>query len=52
MAGLFYAVAAILVALWVYSVLFAHVGGPAVHVLLIGAIVIAIYQWLSGRRPV
>lgn len=52
MAGLYYAVAAILVGLWLYSFFVARMTGPVIHVLLVGAVVIAVYQWLDRRRSV
>ena len=42
-------IAAILIALWLLGFI-GHVGGSAVHVLLIIAIVVVIYHFLRGRR--
>lgn len=52
MIGLLYTIAVILVLLWLIGFLFAHVGGPLIHLLLVIAVVVVIYNLLTGRRVV
>ena len=50
MVGILYTIVAVLVALWLVGFLFAHVGGPFIHLLLVIAAVVVIYNLLTGRR--
>ncbi|MGY2735525.1 lmo0937 family membrane protein [Sphingomonas sp. UYP23] len=44
-------IAAILVVLWILG--FAvHIGGGLIHLLLVAAVIVVIYNLLSGRRAV
>jgi hypothetical protein len=52
MVGLLWTVVSILVALWLIGFLFAHVGGPLIHLLLVLAVVVVVYQLVTGRRAV
>lgn len=52
MGSLVYAIVTILVALWLVGFVFAHVGGPLIHVLLVVALVLVIFNLISGRRVV
>jgi len=45
-----WAIVAILVILWAAGFLIAHVGGALIHVLLVIAAIVLIYQVISGRR--
>ena len=45
-----YTLAAILVVLWLLGFLAFHVGGGLIHLLLVIAVVVIIYQLVTGRR--
>ena len=47
---MFYAIAVALFCAWLWGFLFAHFGGSLIHVLLLWAIVIALYQLLRPNR--
>ena len=47
--GLFWAIAIVLLILWLAGLL-THIGGPVVHVLLVIALVLIIYRLAKGRR--
>ncbi|MFO7675664.1 MAG: lmo0937 family membrane protein [bacterium] len=47
--GLFWAVAIVLLVLWLAGLL-AGVGGPLVHILLVIALVLIIYRLAKGRK--
>lgn len=46
-----YTIVAILVVLWLIGLL-AHIGGGIIHVLLVIAIVVFIYNLITGRKSV
>jgi hypothetical protein len=52
MAGLLWTVASILIVLWLVGFLFAHVGGPLIHLLLVLAVIAVVYQLATGRSAV
>jgi hypothetical protein len=52
MIGLLYAIAMIFFVLWVVGFLFAHVGGGLIHILLVLAVIVVVYNLLTGRRAV
>jgi hypothetical protein len=47
-----YTIALILLILWVLGVATAYTAGGLLHILLVAAIVIVIYQLVTGRRGV
>ena len=47
---MFYTIAAILLALWVLGLVTSFTAGGLVHALLVIAIVMIIYQVITGRR--
>jgi hypothetical protein len=49
MAGLLWTIIVILVVLWVIGFLFVHVGGGLIHILLVIALVLLVWNLLSGR---
>ncbi len=49
MAGLLWAIIVILVVLWLIGFVFVHVGGGLIHILLVIAIIILIWNLLTGR---
>lgn len=52
MASLLWAVVVILVVLWLLGFLAVEVGGSLIHLLLVIAVIILIFQLLSGRRSI
>jgi cytosine/uracil/thiamine/allantoin permease len=51
-ASLLWAVVVILVVLWLLGFLAVEVGGSLIHLLLVIAVIILIFQLLSGRRSI
>lgn len=49
MAGLLWTIIVILVVLWLIGFLFVHVGGGLIHILLVVALVLLVWNLLSGR---
>ena len=52
MGTLLYIIGAVLVIGWLVSFLLLHVASPIIHVLLIVAVIVFLYQFLTGRRSV
>ena len=52
MAGILYTIAVILIILWLIGFLVAHVVSPVIHLLLLAAVIVLAYQFLTGRRRV
>lgn len=51
MGNLLYLIGAVLVALWLIGLLM-HVGGGLIHIILVIAVVVFVFQFLTGRRSV
>ena len=51
MGGILYTIGAILVVLWLIGFFFAHLGG-LIHILLVIAVIVFLYQFLTGRKSV
>ena len=51
MGGLLYTIISILFVLWLVGFLM-HIGGGLIHVLLVAALIIFIFQLVTGRRAV
>jgi len=51
MGGLLYTIISILFVLWLIGFLM-HIGGGLIHVLLVAAVIIFIFQLVTGRRAV
>ncbi|BDI33262.1 hypothetical protein CCAX7_53130 [Capsulimonas corticalis] len=49
--GLIYTIASILVAIWLISFLL-HVGGSLIHLILVIAVIMFVYNLITGRRTV
>ncbi len=49
--SILWAIIVILVVLWLIGFL-VHVGGSLIHLLLVVALIVLIYQFLTGRRSV
>jgi Family of unknown function (DUF5670) len=49
MLGILWTIAVILVVLWVLGLIF-HIAGGLIHIVLVVAIVIAIYNFVMGNR--
>jgi len=47
-----WALVVILVVLWLAGFLLAHVASPLIHLLLVIAAIVLIYQLITGRRAV
>jgi hypothetical protein len=45
-----YAVAVVLIVLWLLGFLAFHVGGGLIHILLVIAAIAVVYQLVTGRR--
>jgi len=52
MVGLLWALVIILIVLWFFGFILAHVAGSFIHVLLIVALILIVWNLLSGRRAV
>ena len=52
MGNLLYIIGAVLVVMWIVGFLVAHVASPIIHVLLVIAVIVFLYQFLTGRRSV
>lgn len=50
MASILWIVVAVLVVLWLFGFLVAHVGGDLIHILLVLAVIAIIYNLVVGRR--
>lgn len=51
MGNLLYIIGAVLVALWLIG-LVAHIGGGLIHIILVIAVIVFLFQFLTGRRSV
>lgn len=47
-----YMIAVILLVLWLLGFFVAHVGGGLIHLLLVIAVVVVVFQLITGRRAV
>ena len=45
-----YTLAVILVIAWLVSFLVLHISGGLIHLLLVAAVVVVVYQLITGRR--
>lgn len=50
MAGLLWTIIVILVILWIIGFLIVHVGGGLIHILLVIALILLVWNLLTGRR--
>ena len=51
MGSILYLIGAVLVALWLIGFLM-HIGGGLIHIILVIAVVVFLFQFLTGRRSV
>lgn len=51
MGNLLYIIGAVLVALWLIG-LVSHIGGGLIHIILVIAVIVFVFQFLTGRRSV
>ncbi len=51
MGSLLYIIGAVLVALWLIGFLL-HIGGGLIHIILVIAVIVFLYQFLTGRRSI
>jgi hypothetical protein len=47
-----YTIAVILVVLWLLGFLVVHVGGGLIHILLVAAVILVLWNLIAGRRAV
>ncbi len=52
MGNLLYIIVAVLVVLWLAGWLLAHITSPLIHLVLVVAVIILIYQLVTGKRSV
>ncbi len=52
MGGILYGIVALLVILWVVGFLVMHVSSGLIHLLLVVAVIVFVYQLVTGRRSV
>jgi len=45
-------IAVILLVLWALGMITSHSAGGLVHLLLVVAVIVVVFQFLSGRRPI
>ena len=51
MGSLLYIIGAVLVAMWLIGFLL-HVGGGLIHIISVIAVIVFLYQFLTGRRSI
>jgi hypothetical protein len=51
MGSILYLIGAVVVALWLIGFM-AHIGGGAIHILLVVAVIVFLVQFISGRSAV
>jgi hypothetical protein len=51
MGSILYLIGAVLVALWLIGFLM-HIGGGLIHLILVLAVIVFLFQFLTGRRTV
>ena len=51
MGSILYLIGAVLVALWLIGFLM-HIGGGLIHIILVIAVIVFLFQFLTGRRSV
>ncbi len=51
MIGILWTIAVILFVFWILGLLF-HIGGALINIILVVVVVIAIYNFISGRKSV
>jgi hypothetical protein len=52
MVSILWAVAVLMVVLWLLGFLVVHIGGPLIHLLLVLAVIAVVYNLVTGRRVV
>ncbi len=51
MGNLLYIIGAVLVALWLIGFLM-HIGGGLIHIILVIAVIVFLFQFITGRRSI
>ncbi len=51
MGSILYIIGAVLVALWLIGFLM-HLGGGLIHIILVIAVIVFLYQFITGRRSI
>ncbi len=52
MGSLLYIIGAVLVIGWLVSFLLLHIASPLIHIILVVAVIVFVFQFLTGRRSV
>lgn len=52
MGSILYVIGAVLVVLWIIGFFFAHVASPLIHAILVIAVIVFLYQFITGRRKI
>ena len=52
MGSILYIIGAVLVVLWLIGFLFAHVTSPLIHLILVVAVIVFLFQFLTGRKSI
>lgn len=52
MGNLLYIIGAVLVIMWVIGFFFAHIASPLIHAILVIAVIVFVFQFITGRRSV
>ena len=51
MGSILYIIGAVLVALWLIGLLM-HIGGGLIHIILVIAVIVFVFQFITGRRSI
>ena len=51
MGSILYIIGAVLVALWLIGLLM-HIGGGLIHIILVIAVIVFLFQFITGRRSI
>ncbi len=51
MGSILYIIGAILVAIWLVGLLM-HIGGNLIHIILVIAVIVFVFQFITGRRSI
>ncbi len=52
MGSILYIIGAVFVVLWLVGFLFAHVASPLIHLLLVIAVIVFVFQFITGRKSI
>lgn len=52
MGSILYIIGAVLVVLWLIGFFLVHIGGGLIHIILVIAVIVFLFQFFTGRRSV